>query len=65
MPPALTKERVVTKNGEMSAEAMLNASFTSANRLIERMVESKILVEGTGNVRNRVFGYSQYIDLFS
>jgi len=44
---------------------MLEVSFTSANRLIERMVEIGVLVEGTGNARNRVFNYSQYINLFT
>lgn len=44
---------------------MLDVSFTSANRLIERLVEIGILVEVTGNVRNRVFHYAQYINLFS
>ncbi len=44
---------------------MLEVSFTSANRLIERMVEVGILVESTGNARNRVFNYSDYINLFS
>jgi len=44
---------------------MLDVSFTSANRLIDRLVEIGILVEVTGNVRNRVFHYAQYINLFS
>ena len=44
---------------------MLGVSFTSANRLIDRMVEVGILVETTGNARNRVFNYSDYINLFS
>jgi len=44
---------------------MLEVSFTSANRLIERMVDVGILVESTGNVRNRVFNYSDYINLFT
>jgi len=44
---------------------LLGVSFTSANRLIERLVEIDILNEVTGNARNRVFHYSQYIDLFS
>lgn len=44
---------------------MLEVSFTSANRLIERMVEVGILVESTGNARNRVFNYSEYINLFA
>lgn len=44
---------------------MLDVSFTSANRLIERMVDVGILAESTGNARNRVFSYSDYIDLFA
>lgn len=44
---------------------MLDVSFTSANRLIDRLVEIGILLEVTGNARNRVFHYSQYISLFS
>tara|TARA_R110002096_G_scaffold426890_2_gene637164 strand:+ start:1974 stop:3107 length:1134 start_codon:yes stop_codon:yes gene_type:complete len=44
---------------------MLEVSFTSANRLIERMVDVGILVESTGNIRNRVFNYSDYINLFT
>lgn len=44
---------------------MLEVSFTSANRLIERMVDVGILVESTGNARNRVFHYSDYINLFT
>lgn len=44
---------------------MLGVSFTSANRLIERMVETGILAESTGNARNRVFSYENYIGLFS
>ena len=44
---------------------LLGTSFTSANRLIERLVEIGILTEATGNARNRVFHYTQYIGLFS
>lgn len=44
---------------------MLDVSFTSANRLIERLAEIDILVEATGNARNRVFQYQKYIDIFS
>jgi len=44
---------------------LLGVSFTSANRLMERMVEIGILNEVTGNARNRVFHYSQYINLFA
>ena len=44
---------------------LLGVSFTSANRLIDRLVDIKILTEVTGNARNRVFQYTQYISLFS
>ena len=44
---------------------MLGVSFTSANRLIDRMVDTGILVESTGNARNRVFNCSDYIRLFT
>ncbi len=44
---------------------LLGVSFTSANRLIDRLVDIGILNEVTGNARNRVFHYSQYISLFS
>lgn len=43
----------------------LGVSFTSANRLMERLVEIGILDEVTGNARNRVFSYVPYIRLFS
>jgi Fic family protein len=43
----------------------LGVSFTSANRLMERLVEIGILNEVTGNARNRVFSYVSYIRLFA
>ena len=49
---------------ENHAAETLEVSFTSANRLIERMADIGILVERTGDLRNRVFGYSAYIELF-
>lgn len=44
---------------------MLDISFTSANRLIDRLVQLEILFEATGNARNRVFRYQNYINIFS
>ena len=44
---------------------MLEVSFTSANRLVERLVDIGILIEATGNARNRVFQYQNYINIFS
>ncbi len=39
-------------------------SFAGANQLVSRMVESGVLIEVTGQARNRVFAYQRYIDLF-
>ncbi|MGH7570515.1 MAG: hypothetical protein ACREMK_01545 [Gemmatimonadota bacterium] len=39
-------------------------SFQSANQLIGRFEESRILAEFTGHTRNRRFRYVPYIDLF-
>ena len=44
---------------------MLEVSFTSANRLVERLVDIGVLAEATGNARNRVFQYQNYINIFS
>ncbi len=44
---------------------LIGVSFPSANRLMERLVELGILGEVTGNARNRVFGYTSYVRLFS
>ncbi|WP_374631385.1 Fic family protein [Ferrovibrio sp.] len=41
------------------------ASFPNANNLIKKFVETGILVEMTGQSRNRVFWYHSYTDLFS
>lgn len=43
----------------------LGVSYTAANRLIDRLAEVGLLTEATGNSRNRVFNYSDYIQLFS
>ncbi len=40
-------------------------SFTAANKLAKRFVENNILVESTGQTRNRLFRYADYISLFS
>lgn len=38
-------------------------AYPSANNLVKRMVECRILQEFTGQARNRKFGYQSYIDL--
>ncbi len=43
----------------------LNINASTANRLIEDFIRLKILVELTGNKRNRVFAFHKYLDLFS
>ncbi len=42
---------------------MLSVSFTTASTLIEGLVEMGVLVEATGQVRNRRFRYAPYLAL--
>ncbi len=51
----------ITVNG---AKDLLNISYANANNLIERLRANEIIFEVTGQVRNRLFFYSPYIDLF-
>ena len=44
---------------------LLGVSYASANNLIAKLAEMGLLVELTGNARNRVFWYTAYSDLFS
>ena len=43
----------------------LGISFPNANNMIDKFVQHGVLNETTGQVRNRVFLYSPYVDLFS
>jgi Fic family protein len=43
----------------------LKVAFGTANRLVDRLVDVGILDETTGGLRNRVFRYSAYVDLFA
>jgi Fic family protein len=45
-------------------QALTGTSYTAANTLVSRFVEIGVLVEATGNRRNRLFRYQPYIDLF-
>jgi ribosomal protein S25 len=40
-------------------------TFTAANTLVSRLTEIGVLVEVTGNARNRRFSYDPYVKLFS
>lgn len=51
-----------TVNG---AKDVLGINYPNANKLIENLCENSILYEITGQLRNRLFFYTQYIDLFS
>ena len=44
---------------------MTGVSFTAANKLMNRFVEENILIESTGQARNRQFRYTDYINLFA
>ena len=50
--------------GVQQACELLDLGFSAANRLIDRLVERGVLVEVTGNARNRRFAYHRYIELF-
>lgn len=46
------------------AKAITGTSYSSTNTLIRKMVEMGMLTEITGQGRNRLFLYEQYLDLF-
>lgn len=46
------------------ASELVGLSFANANNLIETFVALGLLTEMTGNLRNRLFSYSPYLDLF-
>ncbi|HEX5120311.1 MAG TPA: Fic family protein [Pseudonocardiaceae bacterium] len=47
-----------------AARKALDMSYVAANNLIGRFCELRILVEVTGNKRNRLFRFDRYVDLF-
>jgi len=59
---SLYSHPIITVN---NIAAMTGVSFTAANNLMNRFVEEKILIEATGQSRNRQFRYSDYINLFA
>jgi Fic family protein len=44
---------------------MAEVSFPAANNLMSRLVDHGILMEITGQARNRLFRYSEYVELFA
>jgi Fic family protein len=46
-------------------EALNNTTFAAANNLVNQLVDHQVLIEMTGQKRNRRFIYRTYIDLFS
>ena len=47
------------------AAELLGVTYSAANRLIDAMVREDVLIELTGNTRNRRFAYQRHIDLFA
>lgn len=48
-----------------SVQEITKLSYTNANNLIKKFEQQKILVETTGQKRNRKFVYKDYLELFS
>jgi len=46
-------------------EAVIGTSFAAANQLVKRLKEMGLLEEITGQIRNRLFRYTPYIQLFA
>lgn len=46
-------------------QEIIGTTFAAANQLVARLAEQKILVEFTGQKRNRRFRYEEYIRLFT
>lgn len=46
------------------AQEITHLSYTNANNLVKELCTIKIVVEITGNKRNRTFAYDQYLSLF-
>jgi len=58
----LFKRPVIQVN---QAQEILNSSYKAANDLINDFVQAGILVEKTGQTRNRIFVFEEYINLFN
>lgn len=43
---------------------LIGTTYPTANNLVSRLVEDRILYEVSGQTRNRVFLYQDYIHLF-
>jgi Fic family protein len=56
-------ERPIVSVGEV--QELIGTTYPAANSLVARMTDHGILKEITGQVRNRLFRYQPYIDLFS
>jgi len=68
LPKANTLVMSLYRNPRVTAaevSAILGVTPKTANEIIQNFVDLEILVESTGNRRNRVFSFAEYIKLFS
>jgi Fic family protein len=68
LPKANTLVMSLYRNPRVTAaevSAILGVTPKTANEIIQNFVDLEILVESTGNRRNRVFSFAEYIRLFS
>ena len=59
---SLYKRPIVSVN---EVRGLIGTTYPAANQLVERMKQLNILVEATGQARNRLFQYVPYIALFN
>jgi Fic family protein len=68
LPKAKTLVMALYRNPRVTAadvSAILSVTPKTANELIQNLVDLDILAESTGNKRNRVFTFTEYVKLFS
>jgi Fic family protein len=58
----LYEQPIVSVN---DVKQIIGTTYEAANRLVSKLTELGILIEVTGQSRNRVFRHQTYVDLFN
>lgn len=51
--------------GGRNVAEIVRISYANANNLVKELADLQLLVEKTGQRRNRVFAYDCYLDIFA